>query len=133
MIGREKEIQYLKEAINDDRSHYIAIYGRSRIGKTFLIRETFNSLFTFDHAGLFKGNINEQLFSFDCSLENSGLTAKEKSRNWLEAFEKLKQLVRTSADKKKIIFIDELSWMDSKGSDLIMALENLVLVIFLCK
>lgn len=124
IIGREKEIQILNEALEDDGSHFIAVYGRRRVGKTFLIRETFGYRFTFQHAGLSEGGMKEQIFTFCSSLKDAGYEFKRRPQNWLEAFEGLKDLVRQSKEKRKVIFIDELSWMDTPRCDLMAALEN---------
>ncbi len=124
LVGREKEIKILNKAILDNRSHFIAVYGRRRVGKTFLIRNTFNNTFTFSYTGLYEANLKEQLFEFSSSLKDAGLKIKKKPKNWLEAFDYLKDLIRQSTEKRKIIFLDELSWMDSARSDLMMALEN---------
>lgn len=124
LTGRKKELELLESVMKDDRSHFIAIYGRRRIGKTFLVREAYGYRFTFQHAGLAEGKIKDQLFAFTSSLKDAGMTVKRKPKNWLEAFEILKDLIRTSQEKKKVIFIDELSWMDTPRSDLLMALEN---------
>ena len=124
LVGREKEIKILENAYKDDNSHFIAIYGRRRIGKTFLIRECYDERFVFQHAGLSNGTLKEQLFAFDSSLKDSGLILDKKSNNWLEAFNNLKGLIKKNTMKRKIIFIDELSWMDTPKSDLIKALEN---------
>lgn len=122
--GREKEIEMLNLVVQDDKSHFIAVYGRRRVGKTFLIREAFGYRFTFQHSGLAGGSFKEQLFAFSESLKENGLTIKKNPENWLEAFGLLKELVKQSTEKKKIIFIDELSWMSTQKSGLIMALEN---------
>ena len=124
VIGREKEIELLKSAVIDNQSHFIAVYGRRRVGKTFLIREAFNYRFTFQHAGLSKGTMSEQLFSFETAIREAGGSINKPSKNWLEAFEELKELIRLSQEKKKIIFIDELSWMDTQNCDLMAALEH---------
>ena len=124
IVGRKRETELLKKAFEDNTSHFIAVYGRRRIGKTFLIRETFGYRFTFQHTGLSDASFKEQLFAFDASLKDVGLPIKVRSKNWLEAFEKLKELIRQSTEKRKVIFIDELSWMDTKRSDFITALEN---------
>ena len=52
LVGREKELHLLHDIQNDDSSHFVAVYGRRRVGKTFLIRETFGYRFEFQHAGL---------------------------------------------------------------------------------
>lgn len=124
IIGREKEVKLLKSISQDDYSHFLAVYGRRRIGKTFLVRESFDYRFTFQHAGLSEGGMKEQLFAFSSSMKDAGYEYKRKPKNWLEAFEGLKDLVRQSNEKRKIIFIDELSWMDTARSDLMVALEN---------
>lgn len=124
IVGRAKELEQLKQIVSDDRSHFVAIYGRRRIGKTFLIREAFNYRFTFQHAGLAEGSLKDQIFAFEASIKDAGGEPGKGRKNWLEAFEDLKDLIRTSSEKKKVIFIDELSWMDTHKSDLISALEN---------
>ena len=124
LIGRKKEINLLHEIQNDDRSHFLAIYGRRRVGKTFLIREAFDYRFAFQHAGLSDSGMKGQIFAFVSSLKDAGYEVKKQPKNWLEAFEYLKDLIRKSSEKKKIIFIDELSWMDTPKCDLMVALEN---------
>ncbi len=124
LIGRKKEIATLNTAITDNQSHFIAVYGRRRIGKTYLIREVFNYRFTFQHAGLSVGGLEDQIFAFEASIKDAGLDVKRKRKNWLEAFEDLKDVIRNSTEKKKVIFIDELSWMDTQNGDLLVALEN---------
>ena len=102
----------------------MTIYGRRRVGKTFLIREAFDYRFAFQHAGLSEGGMKGQIFAFVSSLKDAGYEVKKQPKNWLEAFEYLKDLIRKSSEKKKIIFIDELSWMDTPKCDLMVALEN---------
>lgn len=124
IIGREKERELLLNTLSDDHSHFIAVYGRRRIGKTFLIRETFGYRFAFQHSGLSKGNMKKQLSAFLSSLRDVGAEAKKAPENWLEAFDLLKAVIRNSTEQKKLIFLDELSWMDTPKSDLLVALEN---------
>lgn len=124
LIGRDKEVDILHKSLEDAYSSFIAVYGRRRIGKTFLIRESFGYRFTFQHSGISNGSFKEQLFAFSSSLKDAGYTFSKKPENWLEAFEYLKDVIRNSTEKKKIIFIDELSWMDTPRSDLMKGLEN---------
>ena len=124
LVAREKEKNILMSAMNEEESRFIAIYGRRRIGKTYLIREVFDGKFTFQHAGYAGGSTKEQLFAFCVSLREYGYQDFDMPSNWLEAFELLKILIRSSKDDRKLIFIDELSWMDTKGSDLMVALEG---------
>ncbi|MBR5360745.1 MAG: AAA family ATPase, partial [Lachnospiraceae bacterium] len=124
MTGREKESELLEGMLRDDKSHFVAVYGRRRIGKTYLIREVFQSRFTFQHAGVYGGDLKEQIFAFEASIKESGGVSNRKTRNWMEAFEDLKDLIRVSTEKRKVVFLDELSWMDTRNSDLMMALES---------
>lgn len=78
----------------------------------------------FRYSGVANGSLKEQLFAFDASLKNSNYQSHEKIVNWFVAFEKLKNLIRTSSLTRKIIFIDELSWMNTPKSDLMKALES---------
>ena len=102
LVGRQKELEILNRAALDDKSHFIAIYGRRRIGKTYLVREAYNYSFTFSHAGLSSGSMKEQLYSFYSSLKDAGLKITRKPKNWLEAFDYLKDLIRQSTEKKRL-------------------------------
>lgn len=124
IIGRKNEIETLNNIYNDNKSHFLSIYGRRRIGKTYLINETFKDKFLFHHSGVANGTLKNELFAFTSSLKNSNYIPKEKITDWFLAFEELKELIKSSQLKRKIIFIDELSWMDTPKSNLIQALEN---------
>ena len=123
MIGREKEQQQLRQAYDSDVSEFVAVYGRRRVGKTFLIREVFNYSFTFQHAGLANSMMNDQLIAWHSSLQDVGYQGKV-AKSWLEAFDQLKDVVRLSKEKKKVIFIDEMPWMDTPRSKFVAALEH---------
>lgn len=124
LVGRKKEIELLNFILQAEDSHFAAVYGRRRVGKTFLVREAFGGRFTFQHAGLSEGGMKEQLFAFSSSLKEAGMSDVRRPDNWLEAFEELKDLIRQSKEKRKVIFLDELSWMDTAKSDFMAALEN---------
>ena len=124
LIGREKEKKILSESFQAEESRCIAVYGRRRVGKTYLIRESLHAHFTFQHAGYYGGTLVDELFEFCLSLRQYGLQDFPRPRNWLEAFECLKELIRKSTEKKKVIFLDELSWMDTHTSDFVMVLEG---------
>lgn len=124
MIGREKEQKQLLRAYESDYSEFVAVYGRRRVGKTFLIRETFNGLFTFQHSGLANSPMNDQLSAWTDDINDSGIKVKKKPRNWLDAFSLLKEVIKNSKEKRKIIFIDEMPWMDTPRSKFVMALEH---------
>ena len=131
MIGREEEVKYLKSLKNEEEPQFIAVYGRRRIGKTYLIRESFGYEFTFQHTGVSPdekkssgSQRQEQLDKFAESLQEAGYENGNRLSSWSEAFNGLKEVIKRSKEKKKIIFIDELSWMDTKDSGLISELEH---------
>jgi AAA+ ATPase superfamily predicted ATPase len=64
IIGRKQEIKRLQELYNSNKLEFVAIYGRRRVGKTYLVREMFEKEFVFDIAGLAKGGLKEQLVNF---------------------------------------------------------------------
>lgn len=130
MIGRKEEKDYLLSLLEEDESQFVAVFGRRRVGKTYLIRETFSHSFTFQHTGLSNNDIEPrkrkeaQLNKFGESLKEAGYTGDANFQSWNEAFNALKEVIKQSKEKKKVIFIDELSWMDTKDSGLISALES---------
>ena len=124
IIGRKEEQQILHSAVQSENSEFVAVYGRRRVGKTYLIRETFGYKFTFQHTGLAKGNTKEQLFSFAISLRDAGYDDCPIPKSWLEAFSLLSAYLKNSADEKKIVFLDELPWMDTPRSNFISAFEH---------
>ena len=125
LIGREREVSFLEEVVSRKESQLVAVYGRRRIGKTYLIRETLRDRFTFQHAGVYRGTRKEQLAAFYDALKDAGLSGDfPLPQNWFEAFRLLKKLVEQSTRPRKILFIDELSWMDTPKTDLLKALEH---------
>ena len=123
LIGRKREQQQLLRTKEEEEAMFVAVYGRRRVGKTFLVRETFNNDFTFYHTGLAKSPLRKQLAAWQLSLREYGLNKATLPRTWLDAFQMLKEVIRQSTKKKKIIFIDELPWMDTLRSGFVNALE----------
>lgn len=124
MIGRERERRLLEEAMDSEYSEFVAVYGRRRVGKTFLVRETFDYSFAFQHAGVANAGMKRQLKAFTGSIREAGVEAKAVPRDWLDAFDLLKDVIRRSSDGKKVVFIDEMPWMDTPKSGFVSALEN---------
>ena len=123
MVGRTAEIESLKRAEASNRSEFVAVYGRRRIGKTFLVRETFSQRITFAHTGVENVNQAGQLRAFQSSLRENGWSGNCRLRDWFDAFDALKEIIKSSNQPKKIIFIDELPWIDTPKSNFIPALE----------
>ncbi len=123
MIGRATEISELNRLFESDESEFIAVYGRRRVGKTYLVRETFADQFSFYHTGLPKASKRQQLAHFKESLAAAGFKAPP-LRNWFAAFTALRSVVAASPLRRKTVFLDELPWMDTAKSDFLMALES---------
>ena len=124
LIGRKEELKELKDAFKSEYSEFVAVYGRRRVGKTFLVREAFNYEFTFQHTGVAKEKIAGQLAAFRTSLIDCGYADCPELSSWSDAFNALKVVIKSSRKKKKVIFIDEISWMDTPKSQFVSALEH---------
>ena len=134
MIGREKEVAGLLELYNRERAELIAVYGRRRVGKTYLIDETFKDRITFRHAGLSpiegseqsnRTTKKDQLRAFYYSLITQGMKKERCPKDWLEAFFMLEMHLQSIDDgTRQIIFLDELPWMDTPKSGFITAFES---------
>ncbi|MBQ7372090.1 MAG: AAA family ATPase [Blautia sp.] len=131
MIGRSSEVTTLNRLYNSGRAEFVAIYGRRRVGKTFLVDETFSDRITFRHAGLSpadedaKGLLKVQLEHFYNSLELQGMEPCDKPGNWLEAFFLLeKYLQKIDNGSRQLVFLDELPWLDSPRSGFLRAFEG---------
>jgi len=128
IVGRIEEQSILDQAFNSRRAEFIALYGRRRVGKTFLVRLFFESkpCFFFHATGIQDSPIEEQLIQFARQL---GLTfyngaPLSPSANWMDAFENLNKAIdQLAKGKKVVIFLDELPWMATRKSRLLQALE----------
>lgn len=123
MVGRKEEIGILEDLLNSKKPEFLALYGRRRIGKTYLIKEFFNDSFSFYATGVQNCNTKQQLRVFKESLEKYGDRKKTIPKDWFEAFSRLEKLLsddnvkREYRSGKRIVFLDELPWMDTARSD----------------
>ena len=132
MIGRKKETAELNKLYDKNSAEFVAIYGRRRVGKTYLVDETFSGRITFRHAGLAPedqkdavGQLKNQLEHFYKSLLLHGMEECEKPKNWFDAFFLLEKfLQKIDTETKQLIFIDELPWLDTPRSSFIQAFEG---------
>lgn len=125
LIGREQEIEALNKYYNSGRSEFIAVYGRRRVGKTFLIRRSVDDQFAFFMTGVHGASKTDQLLNFSIALQKySKAPTICLHRNWLLAFHALATYLETLPEGNKYVFIDELPWMDTPRSGFIAALEN---------
>lgn len=125
LIGRVHEHELLERKYQSDKSEFVALYGRRRVGKTFLVRSVFKQRFTFQLTGLSGANLKTQLQNFNYAVqEQHPLIQLEPFSSWMEAFQVLKKIIEKSRQKKKVIFMDELPWLDTQHSGFIQALEH---------
>ena len=123
MVGRQKEYENLIRLSKSDSSEFVAIYGRRRVGKTYLVKETFSNKFAFLHSGIANVGKSQQISNFTKSLRQYGYTGKT-PEDWFEAFYCLQQVLENKRSKKKIVFIDEMPWLDTPKSNFVPALEH---------
>ncbi len=126
LIGREKEIEVLEEALRSDESEMIAVTGRRRVGKTFLVRSVYENKIDLEFTGVQNAPRAEQISSFHFLLRQY---AGEKQdlplpKTWLTAFHQLITVLsaeRKKSDEKIILFFDELPWLATKKSGFLRA------------
>ncbi|MCQ2303910.1 MAG: ATP-binding protein [Bacteroidales bacterium] len=124
IVGRKEEMKELQRIYDSGSSEFVVVYGRRRVGKTYLIREFFHDDFVFYATGVARGNRTEQLAQFNSSLARYGDSEDQTApENWFLAFGRLEKLVAKSRKQRKVIFLDELPWMDTPKSDFVKALE----------
>lgn len=125
VIGRDYEIECLKEYTTSPTSEFIVVYGRRRVGKTFLIRETFNNDFHFYITGKPNSTTALQLQNFVTVLKKYSKKKRiDTPLNWHEAFVLLEEYLEKLKAKQKLIFIDELPWLDTHKSDFLSSFEH---------
>ncbi len=120
MVGREYEIKRLQDSLKSPNSELIAVYGRRRVGKTYLIRNEYKNQIKFEVTGLYGGSKENQLAIFFDELNKVSKKFNEHDCpiNWNQAFELLKRYINgLRGTKKKVIFIDEMPWLDTHKSD----------------
>lgn len=126
LIGRQSEQALLQECLASGRSEFVVIYGRRRIGKTFLVRRFFKDKYAFSFVGMHNADKELQLAEFAKALQRySQLPLAPTLKNWTDAFHCLQKMLEAVKDKgKKVIFLDEMPWMETPKSDFVSALEN---------
>lgn len=132
IIGREREKKELLTIYHRDQAQLVAVYGRRRVGKTYLVRELFKDDFAFYHTGVSPVELNNtnlleaQLTAFNFSLKQYGGDMLARPTSWMEAFDCLRSLLieKCSTKKRNVVFIDEMPWMDTPRSGFITAFEH---------
>ena len=126
IIGREREFAELQRCMDSNRSELVIVYGRRRVGKTFLVDSFFNEKYDFSFVGGHNLPQRTQLRNFAKALKvATGERAMRKFGDWFDAFDALEEhLSSLPSNRKKVVFIDEMPWIDSIRSNFTQAFEN---------
>ena len=134
LVGRKRETSELEELYRSGQAEFVAVFGRRRVGKTYLINEFFEGRLFFQHAGLSpveakeapeRTQLEAQLNHFVRSLRRQGAEVSESVKSWGDAFFQLERLLMSALRRTRIvIFLDELPWMDTPKSGFVTALEG---------
>lgn len=124
IIGRKNEQRQLRECFESGAPELLAIYGRRRVGKTFLVRQYFNDAFAFYYTGIYQGTQKEQLGEFGRQLQYYSGIKRERPADWFEAFAQLREYLEgLDSGQRMVVFLDELPWMDTAKGRFVRALE----------
>lgn len=127
MIGRHNEIADLERLYQSDKSEFVVVYGRRRVGKTFLIREVLGDRLTFYTTGLANADKKKQIYSFCSAMAQTFNSTFQPEKDWLSVFfqlsKEIQQLPTDNATGKKVIFFDEMPWMHTRKSDFLTGIE----------
>ncbi len=124
LIARQRECEELQTCMESDESQFVIVCGRRRIGKTFLVEKFFDGRYDFKFVGGHNLRTRVQLANFNRVLSSYSGTKYPAFASWADAFYALQQYLESlPSDRRKVIFIDEMPWMDTKRSDFVSSLE----------
>ncbi|HVU94307.1 MAG TPA: ATP-binding protein [Puia sp.] len=126
IVGRKEEQVILNQLLESEKSEFLAVYGRRRVGKTFLLRQVYNTHIAFQMTGIARANTSQQLANFFSVLKelDIGINPVDRPKNWFDAFALLRNYLQRLDASKKVIFFDELPWIDTPRSNFLSALEH---------
>ena len=121
IIGREYEQHVLKNICEEKEARLVAVYGRRRVGKTYLVKYFFDEKFDFFFTGSFETPMKVQLTLFRDALRQYSGAESPMPKNWFEAFGQLREYLQGLKKKQMVVFLDELPWMDTPKSNFLAA------------
>ncbi len=128
--GRRNEVNVLERVLLSPDPEFMVIYGRRRVGKTYLVREFFGDSICFEVTGMYKVSLEDQLANFAQSFAKAAGIAfqLQKPSSWSDAFSQLEQFLeslgRRKDGKKRVVFLDELPWLNTPRSKFVSALDH---------
>lgn len=124
IIGREQELLLLQELYDSPKAELVAVYGRRRVGKTFLIDKKFDEKYDFYVSGIYEGTRKEQLTNFAHQMEIYFHKKIRVPKDWMSAFFLLREQLESLLQKERVLtFIDELPWLDTPRSRFLKAFD----------
>ena len=126
IAGRIQEQEIMHQLLRSDRSEFLALYGRRRIGKTFLVRNVYEYDLAFQMTGMPDVPVRQQLANFASALRSADPDSlgENMPADWFNAFELLRRFLEKNERDKKVVFFDELPWIDTPHSNFLSALEH---------
>ena len=124
IIGRESQINRLDRVMKEKGAQLVVVYGRRRVGKTFLINEYYKNSFAFKFTGSENQTNKEQLRNFGNELAAASRKNIGTPGDWTDAFFYLREYLESLDNKRKqVVFFDEMPWMDKQRSGFLPAFE----------
>ena len=123
LIGRAEQVTQLDRCLGMTKPQLIVVYGRRRVGKTYLIDTYFDNRFAFKFTGVYRRRRQKQLSNFNKELSLKSGKQLPAFEDWDDAFFALRAYLDTLGDQKKVVFIDELPWLDDGSGEFLEALE----------
>ena len=124
LIGRTEEVREFLACLDSPEAEFVAVTGRRRVGKTYLVRNVFAGRITFFVTGLARAGMKDQLENFGTALREQGGDDEGMPSSWMEAFRRLRTFLEGQrVPGKRIVFIDEMPWLDTPKSRFRTALE----------
>ena len=121
LIGRKNEREQFDDIYATKKPALVAVYGRRRVGKTFLVRQHFNNNFDFSFTGNYQMSRQGQLSLFNQELRRFSGQDYPLVKDWFSAFEQLRQYLSSLDNERLVLFFDELPWMETPKSNFIQA------------
>ncbi len=124
IIGRQKECERLEDCLDEDKAQLIIIYGRRRVGKTYLINQFFENKFAFKLTGAYEQKKPVQLRNFAEELNRKTKSNNNSASDWTEAFNLLREYLESlPKNEKQVVFFDEMPWLDTYRSGFLESFE----------
>jgi hypothetical protein len=125
LVGRRQEQRLLSDLVESREAEFVVVYGRRRVGKTFLVRQSLGDQFLFSYTGIAGVKATVQMAEFEAALRAHGWDGPGPLRTWFDAFRGLRDLIeRSDPSQPAVVFLDEMPWMDNKRSNFLAAFEH---------